>query len=946
MKGPRGPLVIGTLAVSLGAWWLAPSPVVGAPSVVSFEDLAPETIVSSQYQGGYGLTFAGPPVDGDLPVVKAVGPGIAHSGSQVADISVCPGCEFQTSRTVGRLSTEASQVEAYVGYLGAPSSASAQVTLTARDAGGSVVGTPSTVTVVQGQPFGQQVSVTAPGATIASFELEASPPNMAQPIGVDDLALTYPSTAEPPDISLEIDSAHVPAAPAVDVPITIHRLNGSDGPVTLSASGLAAGMNASFQPNPVTGTGSTATLHLTAAPDVELIEQPITVTATPGTGAGSTPRSVDLEVGTTPDCDNGLVEVAPALDQRRVSSAAQLAKVLATATDMTVIVPAGVDWEMVDCAGAPLRSIELLPGVALVGEAGPLGRRPRLWTRVVADEGSRNLPLFKTGGDRVEVRGLHLAGPFKPKDHGGEKGVEAIQVTRSPLDQGRIVITDNEIDGFRNAVNVSGWVQVVFPADYQAAYEEFYGPCDGECPHPDKYDAPLVLVEGNYIHNQARVGGGYGVVVGGTAYATVRGNVFEYNNHSLAASGKAFSGYVATRNFLLKGAIDPKDHQFDVHGTRDSHHAGGPAGTYFDISYNTVRGEQTYALGTQTRRALGLRGRPAEAARFHHNVLVHDDFGEAVKLSPGGDPSLIPPSPALFNLSYHDNKHDTDYSTEIAAGDFDGDRRTDVFLATGTAWFFSSAGIRPWEYLTAATTRTKDLAFADVDNDGVTDVVDRAPGGQLRYFTPSASATPVVLPSSPVAIGKLRFGDFDGDGRRDIFYTSDGRWHVWYGGGPAAWSLVGSSITPLAEMLFGDFDSVPGTDLAAVRNQQWSYSSGATEPWAKLNSKRTSSFAGAVAADFDGNGRTDIAVTAGRDWRYSADGRGPLGSLRKGGVTPSYPRLDQLLVGRFDGGPRAQVLSWKMVPRLQQYVPEWRFVLWRGLGKGDGFAARSEQNMR
>ena len=89
---------------------------------------------------------------------------------------------------------------------------------------------------------------------------------------------------------------------------------------------------------------------------------------------------------------------------------------------------------------------------------------------------------------------------------------------------------------------------------------------------------------------QARVGGGYGVVIGGGVYATIRGNVFEYNNHSVAASGKAYSGYLASRNYILEGAIDKKDHHFDVHGTMDpGHWAGGDAGTFFEVDHINMR---------------------------------------------------------------------------------------------------------------------------------------------------------------------------------------------------------------------------------------------------------------------------------------------------------------------------------------------------------------------
>jgi hypothetical protein len=944
MKGPRGRTIVGSLLIALVVGVLAATAAVAATAVVTLEELAPETVVSTQYQGSHGVVFNGPAADGNRPVVKTVAGGIAHSGTRVADISTCPGCEFATSSTIGRLTSTASQVQAYVGYVGAPSSAQAQVTLVARNTDGQTIGT-SAATVTQGQPFTQLVSVTAPAATIASFELTTDPPFMTQPVAFDDLALTSPD-GQPPDFALEVSGAPVTVGSSVDVPIVIHRLNGSNGDVTLRASGLPARVSASFLPNPVQGTGAATVLRLSAAPGAAAADSTITITGTPVPGAGTTSRNATLAIRTTPDCRGSVIEVRPVPGQRRVSSAPQLAKVLETATHMRVVVPAGANWEMVDCAGKPLRKLELKEGVELVGEPSALGRRPRLWTRVVAGSAEdKNLPLFKSVGDDVLLQGLHLDGPFKPKDSGGDKGVVALVVDRDPsYEQGRLIVTDNEIEGFRNAVSVGGLVQVRDAKEYDAAYEAFYGvDCPGTCPRPDKSEAGKVRVEYNYIHNHARKGGGYGVVVGGAAYARVTGNVFEYNNHSVAASGKAFSGYLASRNFVLQGAIDHKDHHFDIHGTLDpGHWAGGDAGTYFDISSNTIRGEQDYSLGFNNRKALGLRGRPTQGAQFHNNVMVHDGFDEAVKLSAGDDDRLDEDRPSTFRLSYRGNKADTDYSTEIAAGDFDGDRRTDVFVANGTAWFFSSAGIRPWEFMHSSTTRTKDLAFADVDNDGITDVIWQSAGGKLRYLKRGASAG-VVLPSAPVDLKKLRFGDFDGDGLTDIFYTRNREWHVWYGS-THSWTRVGGSVTPVTEMLLGEFDGVRGTDIAAVRNNQWSYSSGATGSWARLNSKRTGSFAKAVAADFDGNGRTDIAITDGLKWRYSPDGRGPLKQLRQASVAPP---LHHLLVGPFDGGRKAMVLGWKLVQPLPlRLVPGTRFVLWRGLGSGNGFVQRSEQNMR
>ncbi|MBA3748153.1 MAG: VCBS repeat-containing protein, partial [Solirubrobacterales bacterium] len=440
-----------------------------------------------------------------------------------------------------------------------------------------------------------------------------------------------------------------------------------------------------------------------------------------------------------------------------------------------------------------------------------------------------------------------------------------------------------------------------------------------------------------------------GVVVGKSAYVTIHGNVFNYNRHAVSADGRAFKGYVARFNYVLQGGYTYGSNgyygqHFDVHGIgteesrKQGHYDGGPAGEDFEVAYNAIRGEQDYGgfLGVKekTRAAFELRGRPSLGARFANNVVVHDDSDEAIRLKRGDDRSLDTDDDSTFNLRAFSNRYDTDYSKEVAAGDFDGDRRADVFVANGTAWFFSRGGVAPWEFLHASNKRTGELAFADIDNDAITDVLYRDGAGRLGYLK-GGRVDLVPLTSVPVPIKDLRFGDFDGDAKTDIFYTRAEQWRVRYGR-DGRWKGAQTSVTPVSNLLFGEFDNVKGTDVAAVKSQGWSYSSAATGSYLKLNSKLTSSFDSAVAADFDGNGRTDIATGGGGHWKVSVDGRGALQTLRKGS---SVAPLRKLLIGRF--GARA---------RRDQVVgfdgSGLHFEIWRGIGAPSAFVRLSAQEMR
>jgi hypothetical protein len=63
----------------------------------------------------------------------------------------------------------------------------------------------------------------------------------------------------------------------------------------------------------------------------------------------------------------------------------------------------------------------------------------------------------------------------------------------------------------------------------------------------------------------------------------------------------------------------------------------------------------------------------------------------------------------------------------------------------------------------------------------------------------------------------------------------------------------------------------------------------------------------------------------------------------------TYPALGRLQIGRFDG-TRDKVISFNLKPQGTpgniRYSPgEW-LVMWRGLGRGSDFGARSTQAMR
>lgn len=290
--------ILAALVVSVSA--ITPTDVLAATTTtIGFDDLSPGTVVSTQY-AAQGVNFATGIVGINVycyPVIQAVGSGMAQSGTQVADAS-CANGEFPDSSIRGNLSNSAQNVSVYAGF--SPSSTpptTVSVTLTAYDINGSVVDT-ATQTVTAGAGTHTQLAVSSSSPNIVAFDVTSTQPA----VSIDDLTFDNPSGV-PADFSLNSQTTllyPVQGSSTTDT-VVIHRLNGSNGAITFSASGLPTGVTASFSPNPATGTTASTTMTLSADPTAPPPPPgpfpSITVTGTPaGAGVGPTPRTASVAV--------------------------------------------------------------------------------------------------------------------------------------------------------------------------------------------------------------------------------------------------------------------------------------------------------------------------------------------------------------------------------------------------------------------------------------------------------------------------------------------------------------------------------------------------------------------------------------------------------------------------------------------------------------------------
>jgi hypothetical protein len=277
----------------------------------------------------------------------------------------------------------------------------------------------------------------------------------------------------------------------------------------------------------------------------------------------------------------------------------------------------------------------------------------------------------------------------------------------------------------------------------------------------------------------------------------------------------------------------------------------------------------------------------------------------------------------------------------LGVGDFDHDGRDDLFLATGAAWYYSPAGAREWRFLSAKSDTIDQLLLGDFDGDGRTDVVTLS-GGQFWVSWGGVSDWEVLNPDPtggqvlllPSAITAMAVGDFDGDGRADIFWADSKTWWVSFGGS-TPFVPVAASGFQVKDLRFGDFDGDGKTDVFGVvfdtqhNVNSWSYSRSATGAWADgyLRPALTNTVAGLVVGDFTGSGGVGVAmscfsITSPGCWQVSV-----------GGIQDWHPytigswATDLAAVGHFRGRVDASqrplpvdLLFWNVGPPLANFI--------------------------
>jgi len=572
-------------------------------------------------------------------------------------------------------------------------------------------------------------------------------------------------------------------------------------------------------------------------------------------------------------------------------------------------------------------SLDIPTGVTLRGDRRGTNLGPLLLGQYTNNP-TGNVSMIQVGS-YVRITGLRLEGPTgtnAPWSFGNIHGI----FVQSPATE--VIVDHNELFAWENGAvrsNGSASGSVTCVNGQPGVFDPntgFFFPAQ-----PASLDS--AYIDRNFIHHNPVQSEGYGVNVSYEGGATISGNTFLYNRHAISGNlSYPTQQYSAWDNLVLSDAPSyyatlgqGPEQDFDMHGTGDGGLYGEWAGYYIEIAWNTFLGGN--------RENLELRGQPChEPDSFHNNVSQHRQY-EAIK-EYDFEANHSYPTSSDSELAITDNQwFVTNPANLLAVGDFDGDGIQDLFLATGTSWFYSPGGVGEWRYLSGEHTETlQSLLLGDFDGDGRTDVVTIYRNSLIVSWGGISDWQVLNTLPTGATIADLAVGDFNGDGHADILYTTGTYWYV-SSAGSGPFNYVNNSSFRVPNLRFGHFSicgSNKETDVFGIVSGKWQVTCGAVGNWQPLPVSLTDSLSGLNIADFDGDGNADIAQASTRTtnsagdmtswkWNFSHDGvQGwtsheiiPTSSCPALG--PNGPDVNRPYIagiGNFDLNPGADILIW------------------------------------
>lgn len=229
--------------------------------------------------------------------------------------------------------------------------------------------------------------------------------------------------------------------------------------------------------------------------------------------------------------------------------------------------------------------------------------------------------------------------------------------------------------------------------------------------------------------------------------------------------------------------------------------------------------------------------------------------------------------------------------------------------------FTDDEGSQPLEGFRGSPIQMTNLAFADMNNNGSTDVLferkecfgdtQNCDHWEVYYYDSLGSGTPYLDDSYRLA--DIAFGDFNGNGTTDVFRATGSRWQYKEGGKGSWLHLYNSSFT-LDKIGFGDFNGNGTTDVFYAGGNGWYMKDGGSGNWQVLNSSGQETLANLQLADYNGNGTTDVIFVGWfynhRKLYYKDGGSGS----NLWGPSIGERSLSHMQFGQFDDDARLEVI--------------------------------------
>ncbi|HUQ01614.1 MAG TPA: FG-GAP-like repeat-containing protein [Kofleriaceae bacterium] len=435
-----------------------------------------------------------------------------------------------------------------------------------------------------------------------------------------------------------------------------------------------------------------------------------------------------------------------------------------------------------------------------------------------------------------------------------------------------------------------------------------------DCPGPEENRGELgAQIVGNFLHH----GQDYGVVVSAGGAASIRGNlIFAQYGHNITASYVGFNRYDAHDNlFTSQEEREGKHAIFDVHGScnldgRDGSHywVGGIAGDRFDVGWSSFLTDRTETVD--------IRGTPCDHFGFHDNVSTVAEAGNLlIDKWPDPTPPIGPATAGGYDcyLPAQPGWPSPPFTPKDDA----------AILVKSNNRFSSANPLRacPRRATGAAgACNTGDLAVGDFDGDGRDDLFFGS--GVTWWFSSAGKAEWRFLNRMSNGASDLRFGDLDADGRTDVIAIQRNQIVVSWAGA-TRWFPLGSITAQgfddvrIDDLAVGQFDSDPRADLFVSNGVSWIWASGGTGTWMSFGGYgfRTNQLR---FGDFTQDGRTDVlGIVSGR-WKIVP---GPNAGWQTLGLA-QVTNIAELVVADFDGVGGADVAFFK--DNAWPNVDEWR----------------------